>query len=233
MNSLNRWRGELNKRGLHFPEVSPYDLPLSDWAQDELRRILDENVDFESVRQGVSNGQPDLLVSAVEAETGEFEIFRNGEVTLDAILASAAEPRIFKAVEIDEKAYWDGLFSKNPPVGDFTAENGLVDPDEIWVVQISPQERNRTPRSLHGIIDRRNELAGNIAMNNEIRFIKRVNNWVENDHLPDTYTYTKVRKIINQRDLHWSTKLDRSPEFIDSMMAYGDEKASEFLGKVE
>lgn len=233
VNDLAEIRGELSKRGVHVPEISPYDFPFSDWAQDELRRMINNHVDFTKIKEMDGGDPPDLLVSAVEVQTGDFEIFRNNEVTLDAILASAAEPSLFKAVEIDGKAYWDGLFSKNPPVGDFTVDNELVDPDEIWIVQINPQERSDVPRSLHGIIDRRNELAGNIAMNNEVRFMKRVNTWVERDYLPDTYTYTEIRKIINRRELHWSTKLDRSPEFIDNMMSYGEEEAGKFLKRVK
>lgn len=231
INSLAEWRGELSKNGVHVPEVSPYDFPFSDWAQSELRRMIQDHVDFDEV-SGMEAGSPDLLVSAVDVESGDFEIFKNNDVTADAVLASAAEPSLFKAVEIDGRAFWDGLFSKNPPVGDFTVDNELVDPDEIWIVQINPQERDGVPESLHGIIDRRNELAGNIAMNNEVRFLRRVNTWVENGYLPDRYTHTEIRKIINRRELHWSTKLDRSPEFIDSMMKYGEEEAEEFLERL-
>ncbi|MDX1584178.1 MAG: rhodanese-like domain-containing protein, partial [Thermoanaerobaculia bacterium] len=67
---------------------------------------------------------------AIEVLTGEFEIFREEDVTVDTILASAAEPSLFNAVPINGKVYWDGLFSKNPPVQDFNVAPDLPDPDE-------------------------------------------------------------------------------------------------------
>ncbi len=64
-------------------------------------------------------------------------------MTSEAISASAAEPSIFKAVEINGKTFWDGLFSKSLTIEDFTVNNDLVDPDEIWIVQINPQEEKK------------------------------------------------------------------------------------------
>ena len=89
-----------------------------------------------------------------------------------AILASAAIPTLFRAVWIDHKAYWDGLFSQNPPIRDFVQVSDSSDekPDEIWVIQINPQGRPREPMSLEEIRDRRNELAGNLSLNQEIYF---------------------------------------------------------------
>ena len=61
---------------------------------------------------------PVLLLGAADVLTGELKKFnsRAGEIQVEAILASAAIPTLFPAVEIGEHYYWDGLFSDNPPV---------------------------------------------------------------------------------------------------------------------
>ena len=41
-------------------------------------------------------------------------MFRNAELSPDALLASACLPSMFKAVETDGEAYWDGGYSGNP-----------------------------------------------------------------------------------------------------------------------
>lgn len=45
-------------------------------------------------------------------------------------------------------------------------------PDELWVVQINPQTREGEPTTLLEIADRRNELAGNLSLNQELRFVE-------------------------------------------------------------
>ena len=53
-------------------------------------------------------------VTATNVRTGLPRIFSTGEVTADTVLASACLPQMYKAVEIDGEAYWDGGFSANP-----------------------------------------------------------------------------------------------------------------------
>jgi len=54
-----------------------------------------------------------------------------------------------------------------------------ANPDEIWVIQIDPEKRNDEPTSMADILDRRNELAGNISLYQEIDFIKKINHLVD------------------------------------------------------
>lgn len=49
------------------------------------------------------------------------------------MLASAAVPNLFEAVEIRGHYHWDGLFSQNPPVDDLLAGDAQPKPDELWV----------------------------------------------------------------------------------------------------
>jgi predicted acylesterase/phospholipase RssA len=73
-------------------------------------------------------------------------------------------------VHTDGGSYWDGLFSQNPPV------RGLLDthPDELWVIQINPTSLDSVPRSVLAIADRRNELAGNLSLYQELNFVKKI-----------------------------------------------------------
>ncbi len=92
------------------------------------------------------------------------------------------------------------------------------------------------------ILDRRNELAGNLSLEQELRYIRKINELVRerriNELVDDDppsgnkqeYRYVEVREPIeNRRPLDYATKLDRSPRFIREMMAYGEEQAEEFL----
>jgi predicted acylesterase/phospholipase RssA len=158
--------------------------------------------------QAVTQCIPHLLIGAVELHEGDFVAFSSerggddGGISLDAVLASAAVPWLFRArimrgVDPDtlaprELALWDGLFSQNPPVRDFLS--GVLDeakkPDEIWVVQINPAQAKveagaaaagsgararRLVMSGGEIWDLRNALAGNLALNQELGFVEAIN----------------------------------------------------------
>jgi NTE family protein len=211
------------------PEVSPYLYPSL--AKNRLRRMLEDHVDFGRVGElSASEDSPELLVSAVEVRSGEFKIFRGSEVTVDAMLASTAIPNLFRAVRINGGTYWDGLFSQNPPVREFLRGYGEAHrkPDEIWVIQVNPQKRASEPTSMLDILDRRNELAGNLSLNQEVDSIETINRLLP--HLPeDEYKKIRVRRIEMTRNLDAASKLDRSPSFIKEMMRYGEERGEEFL----
>ncbi len=102
-------------------------------------------------------------------------------------------------------------------------------PDELWVIQINPQERDGEPTSLEEIADRRNELAGNISLNQELRVIERVNDWIDAGHLPESeFSKTRIRRISMGKAYHCSTKVDRSPSFLRELIDLGEQRAAEF-----
>lgn len=210
-----------------LPEISPYLYPSM--ARNRLRAMLEDHVDFERLEGLVKPSSPRLLVSAVDVLSGEFKVFRDAEVSVEAILASAAVPNLFRAVQIGDGVYWDGLFSQNPPVREFVTDRPAEEkPDEIWIVQINPERREQEPTSVVDIMDRRNELSGNLSLNQEIHFIEAINGLL--DHLPEgRYKHIEVRRIEMLRPLDAASKLDRRPSFIQEMMAYGEEQAENFL----
>jgi NTE family protein len=52
-------------------------------------------------------------------------------------------------------------------------------PDEIWVIQIDPEERRAKLETTAEIEDRRNELSGNTSLNQELYFVRKINELVK------------------------------------------------------
>ena len=173
----------------------------------------------------------------MEVRSGRFTVFRNAwdagagrprlEVGPEAVLASAAVPTLFRAVPVGDGIYWDGLFSQNPPVRDLP-DTG---PDEIWVVQVNPTRRDEEPVTISDIRDRRNELAGNLSLAQELFFIEKINELVRDGHLVGTYREIPVRRIEMDagRHLDHESKVDRNPGFIAELMERGRRQGDEFL----
>ena len=248
----NEWLLWVNRSqgALVLPAVSPYSMQLSYWAQNRLERMLKERIEFEKIGTPQKDSSPMLLIGAVDVLSGEFRAFnsRRDEISAETILASAALPTLFRAVRTDGGVYWDGLFSQNPPIRELPKAR----PDQIWVIQIDPKKRAEEPRSMADILDRRNELAGNISLYQEIHFIEKMNHLVERlgnkDESPKDrrlyvpgkegkegrdYKHIVVRWIRMSRPLDFASKLDRSPSFIRGMMNYGERQAEDFLERLD
>jgi NTE family protein len=219
----------LQSTGVPMPRISPYDVPGPEIGKDEIRETLERHIDFGDVPDLCGRETPELVVGTVNINEGVFETFTNEAVTPKVILASAALPSLYEAVEINGHYHWDGLFSQNPPVDDLMTIAPDRKPEELWVIQINSQTQADEPRSLEEITDRRNELSGNISLNQELRMIERVNEWIEEGHLPeDQFSNAEIRRIGMGEEYHSSTKVDRSPGFIRELMDLGEQRAAEF-----
>jgi len=213
------------------PTISPYSYPST--VQDQLKNMLEKYVDFGSLKELATPSKPLLLIGAVDVCSGEFKAFksRKDEITVDAILASAALPTLFRAVHTNGGVYWDGLFSQNPPIRDLCGEK----PDEIWVIQINPEKAESEPKRVSNMMDRRNELAGNLSLNQEIFFIEKVNDWIREGVFSGTgHKIVEVRRIPMLRspmlrNLDSESKMNRDPQFIQGLIAHGEEQAERFL----
>ncbi|WP_251343595.1 patatin-like phospholipase family protein [Haloplanus halophilus] len=231
LNDWTVWLSRVERTGVPIPRVSPYLAPGARMGQERIRRVLERHIDFEAVPDLCERTAPELVVGTVDINAGVFETFTNEDVTPEAVLASSALPTLFPAVEIDDHYHWDGLFSQNPPVDDLLTVDAGRKPEELWVIQINPQERAGEPTSVEEIADRRNELAGNLSLNQELRVVERVNDWIEEGHLPESdFQRTEIRRIEMDRTYTAATKVDRTPGFIDELMALGERRAAEFVG---
>ncbi len=143
--------------------ISPYQLnPLN---LNPLRDVVADHVDFEVVRRAA---EPKVFVCATNVHTGNHRVFRNADLSLDAVMASACLPVFFHAVEIRGDGYWDGGYTANPALLPLIAES---EPNDLVLVQINPVQRPGVPRSAHEIIDRINEISFNSSLNQELRTV--------------------------------------------------------------
>ena len=228
-------------------EVSPYDSPLSSMIREQLRKILEKQpIDFENLVERSYRASPMLIVGAIEVVSGVAKNFdsRNGEISVDALLASSAVPPVFEAAHVDGGVYWDALFCQNPPL----RELARVKPDEIWVIQVTPWSRGFEPKKVADIMDRRNELSGNVVMGQDVYLIEKINEMVDalgegetkedkRLRLPGEegkeYKHIDVRVIEMSpeifQNLDFASKIDRRPSFIRKLIDHGEERTEELL----
>jgi NTE family protein len=233
VNSWIQWASGWQDFGVTAPAVSPYHSPAAVMGADQFCQMLARQVDFGRIQVDGAGKHPVLLIGAVDVLSGQFRTFnsRRDRITADTVLASAAIPNLFRAVKLEDGIYWDGLFSQNPPVRE------LLDagPDELWVIQINPQQRDTEPTTLAEIADRRNELSGNLSLYQELAFIEKIDQLLETGQLNagGKYKQVVVRVIELSRSslprASAASKLNRDPRFIQNLMSHGEEQAGEFL----
>jgi NTE family protein len=158
-------------------------------------------------------------------------------LSLEGVAASGTLP-IFRAAEhIDGYGdYWDGLYSQNPPVREFFLNVHKDDrPEELWVIRINPQQRKDVPKTNAAVLDRENELMGNLSLNKELDFIMTVNAWADEygGKFADDHKHVTVRTIKMTRGtadhLQYSSKFDRSGAFLEEMRTEGQNVARAWL----
>ena len=235
INNMVLWGSRLAET-VALPAVSPYLHAGAVRSSQQLARMVDETVDLEAAQALATElgaDAPQLLLGAVDVVNGSFRAFnsRRGEISTAAILASAAIPNIFRSVRIGNGIYWDGLFSQNPPGGVLRE----ADPDEIWVIQINPTRIDREPRLLTDITTRRNELAGNLSLYQELGFIERLDRWLADGTITSdklrhvTVRILEMNRLESSKEWGYASKLNRDPDFIGELIQLGRDQADEQL----
>jgi NTE family protein len=230
VNAWMVWVSTLQGLGM-VPVASPYDMPVD--GLQTFRDLLTRRVDFDRIDVDSAGEHPLLLMGAVDVLSGQFRAFhsRRDRITADMVLASAAIPTVFPTVHTEGGSYWDGLFSQNPPVRELLETK----PDELWVIQINPTVRATEPRSVLDITDRRNELAGNLSLYQELHVIELIDRLLaEGQLVGDKYKQVIVRVLEFSRPrssqlMGPASKLNRDARFIRSLMIQGERQAEEFL----
>ncbi len=213
----------------------------------DLRAALEAHIAFEELPELVKPDSPVLLLGAADVLTGELKKFnsRAGEIRVEAILASAAIPTLFPAVEINGHYYWDGLFSDNPPVKELLRPlyvGGENVPDEIWVIQINPTAVDSVPNSNSQIFDRRNQMEGNVSLQQSLEFVEFCNLLLRekavSDEVLDRIGFTRRQPIAVrfvrmspelQSTLDYVSKLSREPSHIHRLIEDGEQQGRAFL----
>ncbi len=213
-------------------EISPY--AYEPVAAARMKELLSRHLAIEALPADPSRrARPKLFIGATDIGRGERTIFEGETLTYDDLIASAAIPPLYRAVHAHGRRFWDGLFTTNPPVREFTDLPKPERPDEIWVVQINPQCRAGEPRTIRAIADRRNELSGNLSLAQELYFIDKINQLLkQHASLEHPYKSICIRVVeLGIPDLDYPSKLDRTSAFIERLMRNGEERAEWFFQK--
>ncbi|MGM9485967.1 patatin-like phospholipase family protein [Ideonella sp. YS5] len=178
--------------------LSPYQ--FNPMGLNPLREILEAQVDFERLRRA---SPVRLFVAATHAASGRLRMFREHEITGDALLASACLPNIHHSVLIDGEAYWDGAFAANPPLWPLLHAG---DADDLMIVLLAPPARRAAPpRSAEEIRLRAQELAFTAPLMRELQSLA---DWREATGGPSWPASAHERRLKRRR-LHL---IDGRPE---------------------
>jgi NTE family protein len=224
--------------------------------------LLGRYIDFAEITAwGPRTGRPVLIVGAANVSSGKLSKFISTQepIRLEHILASCAVPTLFPAVQIGENAYWDGLFSDNPPIAALihAASIGVENiPEEIWLIKINPTACRKIPVLTSEIVDRRNQLEGNISLFQQIGQLEELNELLlAGAFCPEYLARVDVKAPIRvpkcfatepdrpyhipciemADDLHetldYESKIDRGAHNIDRLMEEGERSARRFLAE--
>lgn len=219
----------------------------------DLQGLLEKHIDFEQIPSLPTADSPLLVIGAANVKTGEYRKFTSrsaatgsaatgNDISVEAIMASAAVPSLFPAVKVDGEYYWDGLFSDNPPTDELIL-NADHKPDELWVIQINPTQRASIPVTPEDIQDRRNEMIGNNSLFQDLNHILQMNQFVAEGAFTEAYQQQHDLKVIDifqvdmseglMSSLDYPSKLNRNAAYINRLMDDGRQRAREFLSNKE
>ena len=198
-----------------------------------LRDILVEQVDFERLRSG---GDIKLFIAATRVSTGTLKIFRNRDLTVDALLASACLPSMHRPVEIDGEAYWDGGLTANPPIFPLLH---LCSARDLLVVLLHPCSRPGTPTSIQEIGQRLSEISFSSAFFTELGGLALAKREAENAMFAFGTLERRLRKLnmhlVEANDLMSQldvmSKLNTKTSFIHGLHDEGRQAAGRWLEK--
>jgi NTE family protein len=207
--------------------LSPYQ--FNPFNYNPLAAVLKESVDFDLIRyaSGIK-----LFMCATNVRSGKVKVFRNDEVGLEVLLASACLPQLFQAVEIDGEAYWDGGYMGNPAIYPLAYESGSRD---IIIVQIDPLYRDDVPNTPREILDRLNEITFNATLMREMRAIHFVNRLIDGGVLgPPDYRRNHIHLIEADavlKTLGVSSKMNAEWAFFEYLRDVGRQAADRWLAE--
>ena len=218
---LANWAGYFSPSQLNPMDLNP------------LRDLLVRQVDFEQLRRA---SPFKLFVGATQVNTGKLRVFRESELSVDVLLASACLPTIHHAIEIDGEPYWDGGYSANPAVFPLFYD---CDSHDVLLVLLSPLERAGTPRSVAEIETRIVELAFSANFMREMRMFVHAAEFSS----PGFLTRGRLERRLQKLRFHMidssqlaslqrsETKLLAHAPFLELLRAQGRQRATEWAAE--
>lgn len=198
-------------------ELSPYD--LNPFNLNPFRSFVGDFFDFEKIQQDAC---PKLFLSATNIETGKVKIFKNQEVTVDALMATTCLPTLFHAVEIDGQNYWDGGYIANPAI--FPLINDCTSKD-ILLVQLTKSRCSHVPKTREEIDERFREITLNACLVREIRAIYLITRLIDEGKINDPSMHRINLHVIKDDQffskLSAASKMNTSWRFLDDLRCAG------------
>ena len=192
-------------------QFNPFDI-------NPLREVVARHVHEPALRRGPLS----LFVTATAVRSGQPRVFTREDLSIDALLASACLPQLFKAVVVDGQPYWDGGYSGNPAIWPLIYDTDALD---VLLVKINPLVRPDLPDTPEEIADRVNELTYNAGLVAEMRAIGFVQRLVHQGRLKEgEYKDLRLHMIADEQglaQLHPSSKLNTDPAFLQHLRELG------------
>lgn len=204
--------------------LSPYDLPQSN--NNPMRPILTELIDFGRLRL---QEDVQLTVSATNARTARRRVFTNRDISVDALMASACLPQLFRAVEIDGEPYWDGALTGNPALSPLLTK---VQDCDLVIVRIDPVNRPEAPRTVSDIVNRTIEISHNSTFWLEIGAIAVVLRFAGEGRSPfKRLRFHIIEASSIMEKLPMSSKLNNYPPFLEHLFNLGRQTGDAWIAK--
>lgn len=200
---------------------SPYQFNLFDL--NPLRAIIDEMVDFETLQE---QRRLQLFINATAVKTGRGRLFTGKDVTLDAVMAAACLPFIFKTVMIDGEPYWDGGYSGNPPL--YPLIESAYAPRDVILVQSAPLTADDAPTLAADILDRATEISFNSALLGELRAAALYNKHATPEAALRLHMIESSEMLAS---LSRASKINADWEFLNYLHDLGTQAADDFLSQ--
>lgn len=205
--------------------LSPYQADPMDL--NPLRAAIRDHVDIEAIR---SQQGPQLYVTATNVQTGLPRIFGSAEMSVEALMASACLPQLFRAVEIDGEFYWDGGYCGNPTIWPLIRHSASRD---IVLVQLAPDSRAEVPHDAKEIRDRVGEIVFNSSLVAEMQAIHALRELAQSDDgRPSPFSELRLHRIgppDEEAIGSSSTALDQSWPALSALHEQGLAGAKRFL----
>ena len=218
---LANWAGRFSPAQLNPLDLNP------------LRDLLRRQVDFEQLRL---RSPFKLFVGATQANTGKLRIFRETELSVDVLLASACLPKIHHTVEIDGEPYWDGGYAANPAVFPLFYD---CEAHDVLLVLLSPLRREGLPQTVEEIESRIVELAFSAHFMREMRMFVHAREFSS----PTFMSWGRLERRLQKARFHMidssqlaslertETKLLAHGPFLELLRNQGRERATDWLAE--
>jgi NTE family protein len=222
------WSPVFSLMGFVTRVLSPYEFNPADY--NPLRDVVEQSIDFDVLKR------PDcpvkLFLSATNVRTGKVKVFAGKEISVSAVMASACLPTMFRAVEIDGEAYWDGGYMGNPALFPLIYHCKSTD---IVIVHINPLFRKEVPRAAADILNRINEISFNSSLMREMRAVSFVTGLVtQNRIVGEGLPHVRIHSVADDEfmgALSSTSKYNADWDFLVFLRDQGRKCAGDWLAK--